>query len=374
MTGSDQAERAGLPHGVLAGGDAELAIEDLRVALHRVDRQVEVGADLALGRIAGQRPQNGLLAVGQFLDQARRLCGPSRTARRPARRSTCLEALRRTSGRTGSLSTISRASASAARAAARSWSSSSTSARLVSATPGRVPRRRYGPARRRAAAADRAASRSPSRWASRPSTVRSRAIPGAVGVAPELLGGPTAVRHVGERAGAAASTRPVSERAIARMLAACRPAAAAGRAPAPGPTRRPGAGPPRSDRPAKLSIAPRTVRATTYPGDRRVGLQLDRCRGRGQRRLDVGADDADLDRAHRRCRPAQAVPALQRGAVVGRSTIRPRRATDPSGRTARSVPPPRPATRTAAGRAARSSPVAAGPAGGARTGRPRSRN
>src|SRR3954463_6141089 len=78
--GSDQAQGTALPHRVLPAPDAELAVEDLGVALDRVDRQVQSVPDLALGGVAAQRAQDRLLAVGQLLDEG------SRTARVPDRR------------------------------------------------------------------------------------------------------------------------------------------------------------------------------------------------------------------------------------------------------------------------------------------------
>ena len=262
--GSDQAEGPRLPYGVLAGDDAELAVEALGVALDRVDRQVECGADLALGGVAGQRAQDGLFAVGQLLDQGTASGGRpgSRRGRRAARR---LPAGGRTAAGRPRCRRPRGLPATPRGPPARSCASSSTSARLVSAVT-RAGGLAEGAGEFDGAAQQRSVRRRgrPSRWASWPSTVRSRAIPGAV--APPHRSSAAADRrgHVGEQ-----PTEPVRRGRsrtgpIARMLAACRPSSG-GRpdAPAPGPTRRRGTRTASSGRSAKASIAPRTVRATT---------------------------------------------------------------------------------------------------------------
>src|SRR5262245_30370963 len=63
---SEQAELAPARDRVLAAGDAELAEHRARVRLDGVERDVELGADLALREVGGQQPQHGDLALAQL--------------------------------------------------------------------------------------------------------------------------------------------------------------------------------------------------------------------------------------------------------------------------------------------------------------------
>src|ERR1044072_717783 len=78
---SDEVELPGALDGFLPGHDIELAVEGLRVALDRVDRQVERRPDLPRGRGAAERAQEGQLAVGQVLGDPSAL--PRRTSAAP---------------------------------------------------------------------------------------------------------------------------------------------------------------------------------------------------------------------------------------------------------------------------------------------------
>src|SRR5215210_6164442 len=70
--GSDEPEGPTTLDGGLAGGDVELAIQALRMALDGVDRDEHRHADLALRPLTLQGAQDGQLAIGEGFDGAAR--------------------------------------------------------------------------------------------------------------------------------------------------------------------------------------------------------------------------------------------------------------------------------------------------------------